>query len=655
MKSTQMKPIALCWKAGACWGLVLVFMLGWGRTVQAQQVPLYYDYIENGKLAGGRILVDMTDPDQRASFGLDELDGAAVRAQWPVTTLIDNGPPANRINIVILGDGYTASEMNTYASDTDNVLASFFADEPMDAYASFFNVYRVDVTSNESGVDEPDFGIFRDTALDMTFNCSGIPRLLCVNVSKAYAAAASAPAVDQILVLANTTRYGGAGYGAQNLGTLSGGNASAVGIAIHEFGHAFADLADEYDYADGATYSGSEPSTPNVSIFDEATLLASQLKWWRWMDLPNVSTFEGASYNQFGIYRPTFNSAMRSLNRPFEEVNTEQFVRKMYEIVSVIDDVTPPSGTPMSPSTTFFVTPTNPVDHLLDIQWSMDGADLVGQTNTTFTPDLATLAVGLHTVGVTVFDSTARIRDESLRLLMTESRQWPIEVLCMPGECIAPTVLAGEAGFDKDRYVSFGPNTDATSAVATRVTRVGSTTDKYVDCTSLVDLGVDGFYATLIDGPLPAPPDTTYYCDLSGVTTGLHVRGCSVVPGNTYDVAATSDGTLFSATLSIPTTPPPFPDRQYGDTVGSLDAGIWTAPDGLVTTNDIVAAVKKFSLDPEAAILARLDTDGDVPNAVMSSGDILRAVTGFAGQAFGSGVTGCNTGTCIPPQGGGCE
>lgn len=68
----------------------------------------YYDYIENGKLTGGRILVDLADPDQRATFGFD---GQAARGQWPVTTVIDNGPSSNRIDIVVLGDGYTESEM----------------------------------------------------------------------------------------------------------------------------------------------------------------------------------------------------------------------------------------------------------------------------------------------------------------------------------------------------------------------------------------------------------------------------------------------------------------------------------------------------------------------------------------------------------------
>ena len=76
----------------------------------------------------------------------------------------------------------------------------------------------------------------------------------------------------------------------------------------------------------------------------------------------------------------------------------------------------------------------------------------------------------------------------------------------------------------------------------------------------------------------------------------------------------TTDGLGFSVDLSIPTTPPA-PPRKFGDTVGSFVAGEWTAPEGIVTTNDIVAAVKKFGLDPDAALLARLDTDGAVPNA----------------------------------------
>jgi len=402
--------------------------------LRADEIRVYYDYVERGTLAGGKLVLDSNNPVHRAVLGLDAAD-AAVLGGWPVTTIVDNGSTANRIDLVILGDGYTAPELGDYATHVANVVGGFFAQEPLAAYASYFNVHRVDVVSNESGVDEIDQGIFRDTALDMEYGCFNIERLLCINVAKAYDAAASAPQVEQILALANSTRYGGAGYPDNNLGTVAGNNVSAIEIGLHEFGHAFADLADEYDYADGATYTGPEPIEPNVSIYTAAVQVSQQRKWWLWMNLPNVDTFQGAYYNQFGVYRPTFNSKMRSLNRPFEQVNIEQFVISMYEIVSPIDDATPSSATPLSSCTTFFVAPLAPLDHALAVQWSIDGVNVSGATGTMFTVDDDGFVPGIHQVSVTVTDGTARVRNEAIRqALMTESRQWPINVLPRYGD-----------------------------------------------------------------------------------------------------------------------------------------------------------------------------------------------------------------------------
>ncbi len=213
----------------------------------------------------------------------------------------------------------------------------------------------------------------------------------------------------------------------------------------------------------------------------------------------------------------------------------------------------------------------------------------------------------------------------------------------------APLALLGEPGFSKDRYVSIDATTNGNELVATRITRVGGV-DKYLDCTSLTDLGPDGWYAVLIDGPLPAAGDAAYYCDFSGVTSGMHVRGCSIVPGNTYDVAMTTDGSTFSTALSISTTSPQFgAGRQFGDLVGSFVAGAWTAPEGLVTSGDIVAVVKKFQSELGAPIIARVNNSGEVPNTIVSAaGDVLRAVQAFAAAPFGFGVTGCLVGTCVP-------
>lgn len=385
---------------------------------------VYYDYIEGGRLKGGVVTTVLPEPTE---------DHLAGKALWSVETIIDNGPPQNRINVVFIGDGYTAAELDLYATHVDDAVAGLFSEQPLAAYAGYFNVYRVDVMSNESGVDEPDSGIYRDTALDMAYDCGGIARLLCIDYSKAQNAANSAPQVDTIVALANSTRYGGAGY--SGLATAAGANGSTVELVLHEFGHSFARLADEYDYGGDTTYTGAEPGQPNVSIYTAAEQVAQQTKWYRWLDLPNVDAFEGALYSRYGIYRPTSNSRMRSLGRPFEEVNAEQFVFAFYEYVRPIDDATPESAEPITTGVRLYVDPVEPTEQPLTIQWSVDGNDVPDANDPAF--DTSFLSPCLHNVAVTVIDNTTRIRDEEARdEHLKETRQWRVIVQAdRTGDC----------------------------------------------------------------------------------------------------------------------------------------------------------------------------------------------------------------------------
>ncbi len=203
----------------------------------------------------------------------------------------------------------------------------------------------------------------------------------------------------------------------------------------------------------------------------------------------------------------------------------------------------------------------------------------------------------------------------------------------------APATLSGELGYTKDRYISYDPSTNS-EIVAYRVTRAGGgATSWYVSCT-LTDLGAEGMFSTLVQTP--------EFCNWSAIPE-VHVNGCILVPGNEYVVEATGDNAVFGDSLSIFTTAPQFAaGRQFGDIVGGFIAGQWTAPDGLVTSSDVVAVVQKFALVASAAHLARLDNDGQLPNVVISAGDILRAVQAFAAEPFGMGVTDCLTGICVP-------
>jgi IgA peptidase M64 len=218
-------------------------------------VPIWYDAADGaGRLTGGRTLLAKAPRPRTRSARVPES-----------TTFLQNGPSSNRIDLVFVGDGYVEAELPTYAIHCQNALNTLFAQEPYATYRNFFNVHVVNVISNESGVDnDPNLGISKDTALDAGFWCGGIERLLCVDVGKAYAAAAAAPQVDHVLVVANSTKYGGAGYTFDDLATFAGGNGAASEVAIHETGHSLGNLADEYDYNDGSSFTGPEPLELNV-------------------------------------------------------------------------------------------------------------------------------------------------------------------------------------------------------------------------------------------------------------------------------------------------------------------------------------------------------------------------------------------------------
>lgn len=244
------------------------------------------------------------------------------------TTLVDSGAAADRLDLVFVGDGYTAAEMGKWQTDAQTVVNGLMSDPLFNVYRRRINIRRVDVASAESGVDEPDLGIFHDTAMDSAFNCANIDRLLCANNAKVQSIVGSVlqpDARDVVIVVANSTRYGGSGG---SIAAISM-HAAAVELALHELGHTLFGLADEYDY--GTCSLASEPPDGNAS------LVASRAVKWGAMisrftavpttagQYPNgtVGVYEGAQYCKTGKYRPTEDSKMRNLGRPWHAVNEQ--------------------------------------------------------------------------------------------------------------------------------------------------------------------------------------------------------------------------------------------------------------------------------------------------------------------------------------------
>ena len=169
-------------------------------------------------------------------------------------TILDNGPSANRVDIVFAGDGYRAAEIDTtYVQHVDTLIDYLFTGgiltEPFGRYQHFFDAWRVNVVSAESGADDPTAGVFRDTALDASYLFDGFTqRLLYVSdaatsTAIAGALAGSGISPDMTFVTVNDTQYGGGGG---LYAVYAGGNANAREVAVHEVGHSFAGLADEY-------------------------------------------------------------------------------------------------------------------------------------------------------------------------------------------------------------------------------------------------------------------------------------------------------------------------------------------------------------------------------------------------------------------------
>ncbi len=288
-----------------------------------------------------------------------------------VTQILNSGPPGTKMNIAVLGDGFAAVDQTTYNNKVKEILLDgVFGHDYFYEDAQAFNIYRVNLISNQSGVsqrvydehgtptDPSDDTIvsttLRDTALGIIFSGSWAHCWLEFGANSATriqnALNAWVPDYNLVLIILNESGYGGCGGGGFQIVTLG----STWPVMAHEFGHGTGDVTDEY-CAKGA-YPGGEPGAVNTTINTNS----ATIKWKNflstatpvptglgacagynqgskpagWSDSQDVGLFEGGGTYNTGIYRPVIDCRMRSNSPPYCPICYTQLKTKMHVATS---------------------------------------------------------------------------------------------------------------------------------------------------------------------------------------------------------------------------------------------------------------------------------------------------------------------------------
>lgn len=207
-------------------------------------------------------------------------------AAGAVRTVIDSGPAATKVDLLIIGEGYTAAQMPKFRGDVDRLLKALFAEEPFKSRRGDFNVRALELPVGESGVNRPNAGVFRRTPISAEYNIFDSERYLLTLDNRTLRDAASAAPYEFIEILANESTYGGGGI-FNDHATSSVDSAFSDYVFVHEFGHHFAALADEYYTSEVAYATGApvkvEPWEPNVTALTDPAAL-------KWRDLVTAGT-----------------------------------------------------------------------------------------------------------------------------------------------------------------------------------------------------------------------------------------------------------------------------------------------------------------------------------------------------------------------------
>jgi len=303
----------------------------WKTTEEANRVSRGFHESVRFPKFDRPVRVRILKRDERNQFSVAwsvevDADGQdVVRKQAPALAqpipIVVNGPSPQKVDLLILGDGYTQADMKKFERDARRLSAHLFQVSPFKERAKDFNVWAMAVPTQESGISRPSTGVHHASALGTRYDIFGSERYVLTLDNRALRDIAQYAPYEFIEILVNNDTYGGGGIFGQ-FSTAAAGNDWANYLFVHEFGHHFAGLADEY-YTSPVAYQSSgarmEPWEPNVTALREP----SKLKWKQHVQAgtPLPTPWPKAEYEQYSREYQKRRTALRAANRPESEMS----------------------------------------------------------------------------------------------------------------------------------------------------------------------------------------------------------------------------------------------------------------------------------------------------------------------------------------------
>jgi hypothetical protein len=349
--------------------------------------------------------------------------------QFDKDTILYNGNSDNHINLIILSDGYTITELSKFVTDATNFTTSFFNEIPYSNYKKYFNVFIIKVPSNQSGASHPGTAtdeiepahpvISVDNYFGSTFDSYSIHRLLVASNTTAITnvLASNFPNFDHALILVNSPYYGGSG----GYYPVASTHSSSTQIALHELGHSFSGLNDEY-------WAGELYASEGINMTIEA--FPSLVRWKNWIGTNMIGIYQHCCGGTSYLWnKPHQNCKMQFLGSAFCSVCVQATIEKIHSLVTPVESYYPQNNniTPGTYPVGFKLSLITPVPNTLKRNWILNGLFFQNNIDSVAINE-SSFVSGLNTLKVTIEDTTQLQRVDNHSTIHVSSVFWSINI-----------------------------------------------------------------------------------------------------------------------------------------------------------------------------------------------------------------------------------